>query len=94
MKENFWRQEPLVSDVDGELLPCDGVGAGELLDVLPGLSVELVELLGNVGAHVAVSFLDCLGHFHGLFRGNSWKYFHCISFEQSWENQTYFSLSE
>ena len=74
LAQAFWCEEPLVSDIHRELLPGDGVCAGELLDVFAGLGVELVELLGDVGAHVAVALLDCLGNFHRLFWGNSWEY--------------------
>lgn len=55
MEEYLWAQEPLVADVDGELLLGDGVDTGVLLDVLPRLRVVLVELLRQVRTHVAVS---------------------------------------
>ena len=60
MKENFWSQKPLVTDIDRELFLGDGVNPVVLLDVLVWVRVELVELLGDVGTHVAVSLFDCL----------------------------------
>ena len=54
MKEDLGAQEPLVAHVHGELVLGDGVHPGVLLDVLGRLCVVLVELLGNVRAHVAV----------------------------------------
>ena len=60
MKENFWSQKPLVTDIDRELFLGDGVNSVVLLDVLVWVRVELVELLGDVGTHVAVSLFDCL----------------------------------
>ena len=60
MKENFWSQKPLVADIDRKLLLGDGVNPVVLLDVLVRVRVELVELLGDVGTHVAVSLFDCL----------------------------------
>ena len=58
MEEDLWPQEPLVSDVDGEGLLGDGVDAVVLLDVLVGVGVELVELLGDVGRDEAVALLN------------------------------------
>ena len=60
MKENFWSQKPLVADIDRKLLLGDGVNPVVLLDVLVRVRVELVELLGDVRTHVAVSLFDCL----------------------------------
>ena len=54
MKEYFWAEEPLVSDVDGKLLLGDCVDARVLLDVLARLRVILVELLRQVGAHITM----------------------------------------
>jgi hypothetical protein len=54
MEEDLWTQEALVSHVHRELVLGDGVHARVLLDVLSRLRVVLVELLGNVRAHVAV----------------------------------------
>jgi len=48
----------------------DRVLAVVLLDPLCGLLVVLGELLGNVGADIAVGLLDPLGHIHGLIGGN------------------------
>jgi hypothetical protein len=54
MEEDLGAQEALVSHVHRELVLGDGVHARVLLDVLSRLRVVLVELLGNVRAHVAV----------------------------------------
>ena len=54
MEENLGAEEPLVADVDGELLLGDVVDAGVLLDVLVGLRVVPVELFGDVWADVTV----------------------------------------
>ncbi len=54
MEEDLWAQEALVSHVHRELVLGDGVHASVLLNVLSRLRVVLVELLGNVRAHVAV----------------------------------------
>ncbi len=54
MEEDLGAQEALVSHVHRELVLGDGVYARVLLDVLSRLRVVLVELLGNVRAHVAV----------------------------------------
>ena len=81
MEEDLWPQEPLVAHVYTEAPLGDvvhplvlGRGLGldmwrwgdHLLDVLVGLGVELVELLGDVGAHVAVALLDRLGRLQAL----------------------------
>lgn len=57
VEEDLRAEEPLVADVDGEALLGDGVDAVVLLDVLVGVLVELVELFGDVRAHVAVALL-------------------------------------
>ena len=61
MEENFWTKESLVSHINCELLLGDAVNSCVLFDVFAGLAVELVELLCDVGTHVTISFLDCLG---------------------------------
>ena len=61
MEENFWPKKPLVAHVHIELLLGDGIDPGVLLDVLAGLAVKLVELLRDVGAHVAEPLLDNFG---------------------------------
>ena len=61
MEENFWSEKPLVAHVHIELLLGDGIDPGVLLDVLAGLAVKLVELLRDVGAHVAEPLLDNFG---------------------------------
>ena len=73
MKENFWSQESLVADIDHKLFLGDGVNPIVLLDVLVRVGVELVELLGDVGTHVAVSLFDCLRGLQRLFRWNACK---------------------
>ena len=73
MKENFWSQKPLVANIDNKLLLCDGVDPIVLLDVLVRVCVELVELLCDVGTHVAVSLFDCLRCLKRLFRWNTCK---------------------
>ena len=71
MKENFWSQESLVADIDHKLFLGDGINPIVLLDVLVRVSVELVELLGDVGTHVAISLFDCLRGLQRLFRWNT-----------------------
>ena len=57
MEEDLRSEEPLVSDIDQELLARDGVGALVLLDPLSGVRVVLRELLHDVRADVAVPLL-------------------------------------
>ena len=71
MKENFWSQESLVADIDHKLFLGDGINPIVLLDVLVRIGVELVELLGDVGTHVAISLFDCLRGLQRLFRWNT-----------------------
>ena len=58
MEEYLWAEEPFVPYVDGEGLFRDGVDPVVLLDVLVGVGVELVELLGDVGRDEAVALLN------------------------------------
>lgn len=57
VEEDLGSQEALVAHVDGELLLADGVDAGVLLDPLGAVRVVLVELLDQVGTHVAEALL-------------------------------------
>ena len=66
MEEYLGAEELLVSDVDLEGFLGDGVDAAILLDVLVRVCVELVELFGDVRAHVAL--LDGLGRLQRLLR--------------------------
>ena len=66
MEEYLGAEELLVSDVDLEGFLGDGVDAAILLDVLVRVRVELVELFGDVRAHVAL--LDGLGRLQRLLR--------------------------
>lgn len=66
MEEDLGAQEALVAHVDGELLLADGVDAGVLLDPLGAVRVVLVELLDQVGAHVAEALLEAE-------EGEGWK---------------------
>ena len=68
VEEYLGSEELLVSDVDLEGFLGDGVDAAILLDVLVRVRVELVELFGDVRAHVAVALLDGLGRLQRLLR--------------------------
>lgn len=58
VEEDLRSQETLVAHVNGELLLADGVDAGVLFDPLGAIRVVLVELLHQVGTHVAETLLQ------------------------------------
>lgn len=58
VEEDLGPQEALVAYVNGELLLGDGVDASVLFDPLGAVRVVLVELLHQVGTHVAKTLLE------------------------------------
>lgn len=58
VEEDLRPQEALVAHVNGELLLGDGVDARVLFDPLGTVCVVFVELLHEVGTHVAETFLN------------------------------------
>ena len=57
VEEDLGAEEALVANVDGELLLGDAVDARVLFDPLGAVGVVLVELLDQVGTHVAEALL-------------------------------------
>jgi hypothetical protein len=57
VKEDFWSEKALVSNVNRERLLSNTVLAVELLDPLTGFRVVLREFFGDVRAHIRVTFL-------------------------------------
>jgi hypothetical protein len=68
MEEDLRPEEALVADIDVERLLCHAVDSVVGSDPLRRFRVVFREFLGDVGANVGESLLDCFGSFQALFR--------------------------
>jgi hypothetical protein len=57
MEKYFWSQEPLITNIDNELLLADCIDARVLFDPLPGTHVILGKFLDYIRANVTVLLL-------------------------------------
>jgi len=57
MEENLRAKESFITNIDGELLPSDGMNTFVLLYPLGKVVVVLVELLHDIGTNVTKSLL-------------------------------------
>ena len=57
MEEDFWTEEAFVANIDREWLFGDGILRVIAFDIFAGVSVVLVEFLGDIGTNIAKSLL-------------------------------------
>lgn len=71
VKENFWSQKSLITNVHYKWCLGDGVNTIIFLHPLGRIRIILCKLFCNIWTYITKSFFDSFGCFQGLFWGNT-----------------------